>query len=313
MRLALAVLVALAAVPLAQAHSGGPMAPGDSPGTAPLVAAPAYLFSDAAGWSGAHYYRIQGAQEVRIRLAAIPGEEPAEVPVVFVFGPTFAEAPPTPADVERPNATGGVAFPASARGTWDVDALGLRTTLLLDRTIALGEGEHLLVVRSTTSAPLLLALGSPRAWWTEPLVVPGLRDEARAWSNAPVWPNLLAGALAGAAVIALARVLRARPWSLHVLAAFASATIVAATGAALATDAARTGAGWTLAIGAMAAALAAIASTRPPRARPAWWQRALLLAAGLAAFALFAGATWGPAAAVAGAILPEPAAKDART
>lgn len=307
LRTLLVVAFVLLLAPIAAAHSGTSAAPGDSLARATPIQAPVRIFEETGAGLDVHYYRLDlaNAGDVRVRLASVPGREPAEAPTLFLFGPEFTENASAPADVERPE-QGGVSFLANERAEGAIPALGVRTSVLLDRTIALDAGAHVLVVRSTAAAPIALLIDAPRSAWIDLFVLPGIRDDARAWTGAPAWPSLAAGALGIAAVAAIGWRLRARPWSLHALAAFLGAALCASSGLALAADAARSGAGWLHAIAGVAAAGLAIASTRPPLARPRWWQRIALGAAGALALVTFAGALWGPIAMVAGALLPEP-------
>src|SRR5687768_16653529 len=92
-RLRAALLVAfLLATPLAAAHAGGSAMPGDTLARATPVRAPARVFEEAGEGVDVHYYRLDAASgAVRLRLVSPVGREPAELPVVFLFGPGLPE------------------------------------------------------------------------------------------------------------------------------------------------------------------------------------------------------------------------------
>lgn len=306
---ALLLALALFAPPLAQAHGGGPTLPGDTLATATRLGLPARAFATGAAAVDVHYYRfvVRDAAEVRLRLVAPVGQEPDRFPLVMVFGPSFRENATAVPDIETPPDPRGLAFLASERAHADEPALAARWTALLDRTLAIEPGEHYVIVRSEGAGPLGLLIEAEGVRWLDRFLLPGQRDDARAWAGAAAWPALAAGAMGVAFVSGLAWRRRGRHWSLHALAAYGSASLLAASGLALATDAARTGVGWSYVAAALGCAALALFSTRAPSAQPTIAQRAMLAATALVAFVAYAGFMWGPVLALAGAVLPEPA------
>ncbi|HUR68911.1 MAG TPA: hypothetical protein VM370_06660 [Candidatus Thermoplasmatota archaeon] len=292
----------------ASAHVAGPTVGGDSVAAATPLGLPARVFESPGMGVSVRYYRLDlaRAEDVHLRLFAPEGRVPSAVPTLFVFGPELPVEAAVPSDVERANGTGALSFSAAERAPATVPALGARWTTLLDRTLHLGPGRHHLVLRAQDETPLSLFADAPGRAALDWLVLPGLRDDARAWTGAPTWPPVVTGAVGAAGVGAYAWRARRRPASLLALAARAGAAFIAASSLALAPDAARSGVGWALVAGGLASSALLLALAHPARAHPRAWQRAAVAAVAVAAFALYAGFLWGPLLAIAGALIPEP-------
>lgn len=301
-----AFLLLLLLAPLAAAHGSGASLPGDTLARAtPLGAPPARAF-EAIDAGEAHYYRVEtgGAGEVRLRLFAPPGSPPEGLLLAVLFGPDLPNETPVPAGVERPEGMGALVFPASGRAEALDARVPARRVVLLDRALALPDAEHVLVLVAEGDARVAVFVEAGAAWpdW---FLIPSLRGEERAWAGAPAWLTY-AAALAGVAPVAVyAWRANRREWPLLAILGVFAAALFAASTLLLLVDAARAGgvAPLLVAVG-LALPVAALLATRM---RPGLAARALLAAVALVGFVAWSGFLWAPVAALAGALLPEPA------
>lgn len=253
----------------------------------------------------AHYHRFSpSGGEARLRLVAPLDARPQGLVLVIVFGPELPRDTPVPAGVERPEGMGALVFPAS--GSEEVlDArVPARRVLLLDRELALYDGEHVLVVRAESAARVAVFIEDGASWpvW---FLMPSWRAEERAWVGAPAWLGYAAGLAGAAPVAAHAWRARRREWPLLAILGVFAAALFAASTALLLADAARAGgASWPLVVAGVALPLAAVLATRLRSGAAA---RVVMVAAALVGFVVWSGFLWGPVAALAGALLPEPA------
>jgi hypothetical protein len=307
MRRALALLILLLA-PVASAHGGGSVGIADTLASATPVGLPAYIFDETPPGTSVHYFRIDEAQavDIRLRLVAPVGREPAQLPVVFVFGAGSPANVSTPPDVERPGSNGS-AFPASERASTTIPAMGAQWSVLLERQLAFPPGVHVIALRTQTSGPLALILEEVGGLGVlERFIVPALRDDARAWEGVSAWPALVAGTLGVTAIGAYAWRARAYTKSFLAVTGYVAAAFFAASGFALATDSVHSGAGALLALASVGCALGIAAIARASAPGPRWTHRlGMVILAGVG-FWLYAGSVWGPLTALTGALLPEP-------
>lgn len=296
----------LVLAPLAAAHGAGAALPGDTLARAtPLGAPPAREF-EAIDAGEAHYHRFEtgGAREVRLRLFAPAGSPPEGLLLAVVFGPDLPNDTPVPVGVERPEGMGALVFPAGGREEVLDARVPARRVALLDRALALADAEHVLVLVAEADARVAIFVEAG-ASWPDWFLMPSLRAEERAWAGAPAWLTYAAALAGGAPVAAYAWRGRRRAWPLlAILGSFAAALFGASTLVLLA-DAVRAGgvAPLLVAVG-LALPILSILATRM---RSGLAARALLAAVALVGFAAWSGFLWAPVAALAGALLPEPA------
>ena len=305
------VLLALALAPLASAH-GGAALPGDSLERATRLGGPPARVFEALDGGAPHFYRFTPSEgDLRLRVLLPDDGEPRVDVLVALYAVGLADGVAPRPEMAGPNGTGVLSFIARD-GEVEVDArIPARFVVALDRTIAVSGTEHVLVVMTETPARVALELTAGPTPFLDPFVAPAFRAEAREWAGVAPWVAYLAGISALAPLALLARSAPRGHWSMLRLCAWVGAGFVAASLAILALDAARTRIlpAWSLAAGVASLALLLSGGWRagPSTLR----QRAILLLAAVLALAGWMGLLWGPVAALAGALFPEPAEKKA--